>query len=112
MTLSNELPTAAGNVSIVFPGQEVQLTRRRRAGELTQEAPRRLRHLHVHGGQARNLPVSQWDTAGSAGRDGPLWRAHRAAHRPAPGRNATADERTNRAYEHPDPASTANTCSC
>ena len=41
VTLSNHLPTAAGNVSIVFPGQDVLVaaTDQGVAGDLTREAP-------------------------------------------------------------------------
>jgi hypothetical protein len=41
VTLTNSLPTAAGNVSIVFPGQDVTVlpTDQGVQGELTQEAP-------------------------------------------------------------------------
>ena len=40
---------------------------------------RRLRHLHLHGQRARDLSLPQRDAAGSAGGDGPLRSADRAA---------------------------------
>lgn len=39
VTLTNDLPIAAGNVSILFPGQDVEILAGGVAGSLTQEAP-------------------------------------------------------------------------
>ena len=83
MTLTNNLPAAAGNTSILFPGFTVTSPTGGVAGLLTQEA-RAGRHgdLHVHGDLARHPRLLQRHPGRPAGRDGPVRRDHRAAERP------------------------------
>ncbi len=57
VTLTNALPAAAGNVSIVFQGQQVT-TVGRRSGPPDPGGPaRRVRHLHVHAEPTGDLPL-------------------------------------------------------
>ena len=59
VTLTNNLPVAAGNTSIVFPGQDVTATGGV-VGLLTHEAqPGRDRELYVHATKTGHLPVPQ-----------------------------------------------------
>ena len=83
VTLTNNLPTAAGNTSILFPGFNVTATGGV-AGLLTQEAaPGGDGDLHVHCLHAGNARLLQRHAGRPAGRDGPVRRDHRApGHRP------------------------------
>ena len=79
VTLTNKLPTAAGNTSILFPGFQVN-DHRRGAGPADGRRRRpEARSPTPSGDIARNARVLQRNTGRPAGRDGALRRGHRAA---------------------------------
>ena len=73
VTLTNALPAAAGNVSIVFPGHAGHATTGGVPGLLTREAPPGGSVTYTFtASRTRDLPLPQRDAAGPAGGDGPL----------------------------------------
>ncbi len=82
VTLRNNLPAAAGNTSILFPGFAVTTTVGGPgvAGLLTQEAASGgIRHLYLHGDDAGHAYLLQRHAGRPADRDGPVRRPHRPA---------------------------------
>ena len=84
MNLTNGLPTAAGNTSILFPGFNVTTTGGV-AGLLTQEAaPGGTVTYTFTASSPGHARLLQRNAGRPAGRDGPVRRNHRAARRPFP----------------------------
>ncbi len=74
VTLTNNLPAAAGNTSILFPGFQVTATRRRNRAADAGGGARRYSDLHTYDSQhcGRNSLLLQRNARRSAGRDGPV----------------------------------------
>ena len=79
VTLTNNLPLAAGNTSILFPGFHVTAVGGRAGRPHAGGDHGCHRHLHLHGGHRRHPLLLQRHAGRPAGRDGPVRCHHRAA---------------------------------
>ena len=129
VTLTNALPTGAGNTSILFPGLTLVSATGGAAGLLTQEAtPGGGGDVHAASRHSGHALVLQRHAGRPADRDGSLWCDHRRAANA--GRPRTAQQASQRRTPRlrlrttkrssgtpllptttPRPATTANTCS-